>query len=87
MSPAFSRRHQAALLCFVLFHAGRCSGGRSDLERRVAGHPMAALLPIQNPDGGWPQSTSSEEPGRVYATSMSLLTLTVPYRILPIYQR
>jgi hypothetical protein len=45
------------------------------------------LLPAQNPDQGWPQSASGEEPGRIYATSMALLTLSVPYRILPIYQR
>jgi hypothetical protein len=38
-------------------------------------------------DGGWPQSKAGNEPGRVYATSMALLTLSVPYRLLPIYQR
>lgn len=38
-------------------------------------------------DGGWSQSRSGEEPGRIYATSMALLTLSVPYRLLPIYQR
>ena len=46
------------------------------------------LLAMQTQaDGGWPQSKSGEEPGRVYATSMALLTLSVPYRLLPIYQR
>jgi hypothetical protein len=46
------------------------------------------LLAEQSPqDGGWPLSHSSEEPGRVYATSMAVLTLAVPYRLLPIYQR
>jgi hypothetical protein len=45
------------------------------------------LLEMQQADGGWPISRSSEEPGRIYATSMSLLTLSVPYRLLPIYQR
>ncbi len=49
---------------------------------------QARLLPAQNKDdGGWPQSASGEEPGRVYATAMALLTLSVPYRLLPIYQR
>lgn len=42
---------------------------------------------LQQADGGWAPSRSSEEPGRVYATSMALLTLSVPYRLLPIYQR
>jgi hypothetical protein len=45
------------------------------------------LLAAQEQDGGWPQSRAEEEPGRLYATSMAVLTLTVPYRLLPIYQR
>jgi hypothetical protein len=45
------------------------------------------LLGTQMKDGGWPQSRNGEEPGRVYATAMSTLTLSVPYRLLPIYQR
>jgi hypothetical protein len=45
------------------------------------------LLPKQLPDGSWPQSSSGEEPGTLYATAMSLLSLSVPYRLLPIYQR
>jgi len=45
------------------------------------------LLASQMQDGGWPQSKTDEEPGRLYATSISVLTLTVPYRLLPIYQR
>jgi hypothetical protein len=48
----------------------------------------ARLLPMQNKeDGGWPQSATAQEPGRVYATAMACLTLSVPYRVLPIYQR
>ncbi len=45
------------------------------------------LLNQQLPDGGWPVSRTSEEPGRVYATAMATLTLSVPQRLLPIYQR
>lgn len=45
------------------------------------------LSAIQMPDGGWPASATVEEPERVYSTAMSLLTLTVPYQLLPIYQR
>jgi hypothetical protein len=48
---------------------------------------MDRSLAAQLPDGGWPPSKTNEEPGRVYATAMSVLTLTVPYRLLPIYQR
>jgi hypothetical protein len=45
------------------------------------------LLKLQEPDGGWAQSKSPEEAGRIYSTSMALLTLAVPYRLLPAYQR
>jgi hypothetical protein len=45
------------------------------------------LLREQSPDGGWPQSRSPEEPGRVFSTSIAVLTLSVPKRLLPTYQR
>ena len=48
---------------------------------------LDTLVTIQSPDGGWPPSPVAEEPGRVYATAMAVLTLSVPYRLLPIYQR
>lgn len=40
-------------------------------------------LATQEPDGGWPASRSGEEPGRAYATSMTVLTLTVPATFSP----
>jgi hypothetical protein len=46
---------------------------------------FAALLAAQAPDGGWPPSATAEEPGRVYATAMAVLTLAVPHRLLPTY--
>jgi hypothetical protein len=45
------------------------------------------LLQSQQKDGSWPQSRTSNEPGQTYATAMSLLTLSVPLRLLPTYQR
>ena len=36
----------------------------------------------QQPDGSW-----NGEIGQVYCTSMAVLAFTVPYRMLPIYQR
>jgi len=42
------------------------------------------LMEQQQADGGWPPSN---EPGRVYASSIAVMTLSVPYRLLPIYQR
>jgi hypothetical protein len=43
------------------------------------------LLTTQAKDGSWPKL--GQEPGQVYATSMAVLTLTVPYGLLPVYQR
>jgi hypothetical protein len=49
---------------------------------------MDRLLAQQvQPDGGWPVSHTSDEPGRVYATAMAVLTLSTPYRLLPVDQR
>lgn len=45
------------------------------------------LLRTQLPGGGWPPSASPEEPGEIYATAMAVLTLSVPQRVLPLYQR
>ena len=52
--------------------------GRTTLERVVR---------TQDKDGGWPQSKGGQEPGRVYATAMSVATLTAVYRLLPVFQR
>lgn len=65
--------------------AAHQAGG--DAWPAVARPTLERLLAIQMPDGGWPQSKTGEEPGRVYSTGMAVLTLTVPYKLLPIYQR
>jgi len=46
----------------------------------------AALLPLQKPDGSW-KSVSDKEKDRVYCTAMAVLSLSVKYHYLPIYQR
>jgi hypothetical protein len=43
------------------------------------------LLASQGKDGAWPKS--AQEPEGPYSTTMALLTLSVPYRLLPAYQR
>lgn len=45
------------------------------------------LVARQEGDGGWPQSRSGEEPGRLYATAMAVLTLSTPNGLLPVHQR
>lgn len=52
--------------------------------------PLAArkLLDVQmQNDGGWPTSRDTAEPGRVYATSLAVLTLSLPHQLLPLYQK
>ncbi len=46
-----------------------------------------ALLPKQNEDGGWTPEGEEGGAGRVYATSMAILSLSVRFHYLPIYQR
>jgi len=56
----------------------------SDSQRIVAN----ILLEHQQPDGSW-AATSGEElgAGKVYATCLAILSLSVKYHYLPIYQR
>ena len=42
-------------------------------------------FPAQQPDGSWRPDGGAQSPA--YATSMTILALTVPCRMLPIYQR
>ena len=47
-----------------------------------------SLLQRQQQNGSWSAANTNEQQGGdSYATSMSILALTVPYRYLPIYQR
>jgi hypothetical protein len=45
------------------------------------------LLPKQNEDGGWTPEGEEGGAGRVYATCMAVLSLSVRFHYLPIYQR
>lgn len=47
----------------------------------------ATAKPGKPGDGGWPASANGQEPGRAFSTAMSVLSLTVPLRLLPAYQR
>jgi hypothetical protein len=47
-----------------------------------------SLLPQQQPDGSWFSSGGEEQnAGKVYCTAMAMLSLSVRYHYLPIYQR
>lgn len=60
-------------------------GDHAETARRTVEH---LLLPRQNGDGWWESSHDTERgAGRVYCTSLALLSLSVKYHFLPIYQR
>lgn len=50
-------------------------------------HVIDTLLAMQNGDGTWQARGGESRGGVVYATSLSVLALTVDYQYLPIYQR
>lgn len=56
--------------------------------KRAEAHVAQLLLERQSPDGSW-ASPGGEElgAGKVYATCMAILSLSVKYHYLPIYQR
>ena len=46
------------------------------------------LLKLQDKDGSWrPRGGNEHEGGKIYATSMALLSLSIHHNFLPIYQR
>ncbi len=74
--------------CYTAYYVTQAAFQLGDPTWSSAWGPIRQrLLETQLEDGGWPVSHTGEEPGRIYSTSMSILTLTVPYRLLPIYQR
>jgi hypothetical protein len=64
-------------------HAAYQAGGET--WAAVFKATSARLLAAQAKDGSWPKL--GQEPGEAYATSMAILTLAAPYRLLPVYQR
>jgi hypothetical protein len=73
---------------YATYYATQASFQRGGETWTRVGRPaLERLIRLQDKDGGWPQSKSGQEPGRVYATAMALQALAVPYRLLPVYQR
>lgn len=60
-------------------------GQHAETARRIV---QEMLLNEQKPDGSWRAQNGSESKlGHVYATSMAVLSLSVKYHYLPIYQK
>jgi hypothetical protein len=80
---------QMRFSCYSIYYTAR---GAMELGDPIWSSVWTAtrdkLLSRQRPeDGGWPVSRSGDEPGRIYSTGMAVLTLTIPMRLLPAYQR
>jgi hypothetical protein len=74
--------------CVTTYHLVQAAQAAGDPAwSAVSGPTFEALLKAQAPDGGWPPSPAAAEPGRVYASAMAVLTLAVPNRLLPAYER
>ena len=75
-------------LYYSSYYVTQATFQRGGAEWSKVGLPLLEkLIRFQEADGGWPQSKTSEEPGRTYATAMAVSALAVPYRLLPVYQR
>ena len=59
-------------------------GGEAATEAARRVHEV--LLPLQEPNGSW-KPVSDLERNKVYCTALALLSLSVKYHFLPIYQR
>jgi uncharacterized protein YfaS (alpha-2-macroglobulin family) len=87
--------HAARYPYYGLYYATQAAWqAEDDVWSTVSKQTLERLLKAQSADGGWPAKdfpgmdvSKITEPGRIYRTSMAVLTLTVPYRLLPIYQR
>lgn len=74
--------------CYGSYFVAQAAFQRDGETWSRAGRPtLDRLIRLQDKDGGWPQSKAAQEPGRIYATAMAVQSLTVPYRLLPVYQR
>lgn len=75
---------------YYVTHAAFQAG--DDTWQAVSKVTLPRLVKSQSPDGSWLSLSDSNapnntEPGKVYRTAMAVLTLSVPQRLLPIYQR
>ena len=77
------RYHYGAYYCSqAMFQLG------GDYWRRFYPRLVPVLLANQNRDGSWgPEGGRDRMWGRAYSTALTVQALTVPYQLLPIYQR
>jgi hypothetical protein len=76
------RYHYGAYYCSI---AAFQLGG--DYWSKLYRHLSEVLLDNQKADGSWAPESQDPEFGVSYTTALTVLTLTPPYQLLPIYQR
>jgi hypothetical protein len=60
---------------------------KGDTARNARDITEKLLMPLQSVDGSWSGNNGMEGgAGRVYCTSLAMLSLSVKYHFLPIYQ-
>lgn len=71
------------------YYYAQCMYQRGGEQASVAREKTEkVLLELQQPDGCWqPRNGNERSAGEVYATALSLLSLSVHYHYLPIYQK
>lgn len=70
------------------YYAQSMHGRGGEAARAARNHVEQMLLEHQRSDGSWLAENGEEEDhGTVYATSLAVLSLSVKYHYLPIYQR
>ena len=75
------------------FHYGAYYASQASLQ--IGGQTWEKLYPVlantfithQNANGSWQVDVKRPDIGNVYTTALSVLALTPPYQLLPIYQR
>jgi hypothetical protein len=79
--------------CHARYYAAQAAfqSGGGEVWTRIWRRTRTALLEEgptkQEADGSWPQTRTANEPGRTYSTAMAVMTLSIPLRLLPTYQR
>ncbi len=81
--PGYERYHYGAYYCSqAMFQLG------GEYWRRFYPRLVRVLLANQSRDGSWQRESGWGGPwGNVYTTALTVQALTVPYQLLPIYQR
>jgi hypothetical protein len=79
---------QSNYLFYTIYYATQAAFQAGNAAYAAIAAPnFDRLFKSQQADGGWPDPRGQETGGRIYTTSMALLVLGLPYRLLPIYQR